>query len=94
MGKGYGSGAWDIRNALDPLAIVVPGQTKAARMERNAANDARVAADKAAQTLEGHSGDSEDPEALKRTGRASLITSSSRGVLTQGETSGRKLFGV
>lgn len=36
----------------------------------------------------------QDPERLKRIGRASLITSSSRGVLDTGDTSNRKLFGV
>lgn len=39
-------------------------------------------------------GDDEDQDRLKRVGRAQLITSSQRGVLTEAETSNRKLFGV
>jgi len=36
----------------------------------------------------------DDPERLKRIGRAQLISSSARGVLSDAETSTRKLFGV
>jgi len=39
-------------------------------------------------------GDDADQERLKRVGRAQLISSSQRGVLSNGETSNKKLFGV
>lgn len=40
------------------------------------------------------SGDDEDAQRLKRIGRAQLISSSQRGVLSEPNTSNKKLFGV
>lgn len=63
--------------------------------DKNKANDRKVAAEQAAQNVSVDSNIvNQDPEALKRIGRASLITSSQRGVLGNPDTSNKKLFGV
>lgn len=63
--------------------------------DKNKANDrAQAAAEaaKGANTSEGIV--NQDPEALKRIGRASLITSSQRGVLGNPDTSKKNLWGA
>lgn len=83
-------------NFFDPIGIfggkkgfLGLGEDKNEKRDREAA---AAAASQNAPSVMTESGS--DPEALKRIGRASLISSSPRGVLSQGETSSRKLFGV
>lgn len=63
---------------------------------KNEARDRKAAADASRNqgTPSVLPADQEETDRLKRIGRASLITSSSRGVLDNAGTSSRKLFGV
>lgn len=62
--------------------------------DKNAKADREAEAKKDAPISVREGEPDEDPERLKRIGRAQLVSSSSRGVLSEAETSSNKLFGV
>lgn len=85
-------------NVIDPGGFM-GGGTKgffAKTSDIKAANEKRDAeeAAKNRSTPSVYADEGDDPERLKRIGRAQLVTSSSRGVLTNADTSSRSLFGV
>lgn len=86
-------------NFIDPLGFfggkkgfLGLGEDKNKVADREAADAAARA--KAAQPPSVQGDGVVDEEALKRVGRAQLISSSPRGVLNNAETSNKKLFGV
>lgn len=83
----FGGSNGIFQNAFNPMKLggLFEKKTEAKPDEKEAVQ--------APSVREGEQAD-DDPERLKRVGRAQLVSSSSRGVLTEADTSNRKLFGV